>query len=310
MSVKIPKIIVQTWETLEVPEKWSSCYQTLSHHHDLNNLTFSRKKLSKSLGVRSSDLASVRSSERSLASARWTYVLLSNQDRRDFVTKYFPEYLDVFNSLEHKVQEADMVRYMWLYVHGGVYMDLDYEVLKPLDDLFVYDADLYLIHSNNPGSSITNSFMASKPRCKFWLEVLEELADRVRNGREWWAKGKHLQVMMTTGPGMVQKVLNETQTPYMVLPTNLINNLGVKDMKKLPSQSQIDTYLYPLEGCSWGSWDSKLYNFTYQNWEMLLIIVLIVVIGLLVVLCVWFSRNYKVIKLSDNLEKTRWTDEV
>ena len=56
----------------------------------------------------------------------WNYVLMTDRDNRDFVKKYFPSFLSYYESFPYNIQRADAIRYMWLYVNGGIYMDLDF----------------------------------------------------------------------------------------------------------------------------------------------------------------------------------------
>lgn len=274
----IPKLIFQTWKNHTIPDKWERCYQSLNKFHSLVDLTKSDEKFDPSKKLES------------LQNGEYIYVLMDDDEIIKFVKMYFPQYYQVFVDLQYPIQRADMVRYMWLYLYGGIYMDLDYEILKPFDDLTKYDTPMCLIRSTNPGGSITNSFMMSQPGVVFWIEVLNEIVKRQKDGREWWAKGKHLEVMMTTGPGLVQKVLNNTRTPYLTFPPALVNKLGVKNFKNMPTSNNVDTHLYPLEGCSWGGWDTKMYNWTYQNWEILLFIILIIAIFAILW---WVYRKYK-----------------
>ena len=45
----------------------------------------------------------------------------------------FPEFLDLYDGYNSEIQRADAVRYFLLYEYGGVYADLDFESLQPLD---------------------------------------------------------------------------------------------------------------------------------------------------------------------------------
>lgn len=273
----IPRLIFQTWKNHTVPDKWKSCRQSLEKFHTLIDLTGSPDNFDPS-----NHLKNAKNGE-------YVYVLLDDTEIVDFVKEYFPQYLDMFKKFKHPIQRADMIRYMWLYRYGGIYMDLDYELLKPFDNLVKYETPMCLIQSTNPGRSITNSFMMSQPGNPFWIEVLEEIVRRQKHGREWYAYGKHLEVMLTTGPGLVQIVLNKTRTPYLIFPPALVNKLGVKDFKHMPDQENVDTHLYPLEGCSWGGWDTKTYNWVYQNWEVLLFVLIAII---LLLIGWWLYRKY------------------
>lgn len=156
-NVKIPKIIFQTWKTHDVPEKWKSSPESIK-----------------------------------TLMPDWEYVLFSDNDNREFVKKHFPSFLKYYDAFPYNIQRADAIRYMWLYIHGGIYMDLDFELQHPLDELFVNQSDLYLVHSGNVGSCITNSFMASAKGNRFWLEVIEEMKKEL----DWYIMGKHFTVMI------------------------------------------------------------------------------------------------------------------
>ncbi|KAI9712019.1 MAG: hypothetical protein M1820_001727 [Bogoriella megaspora] len=85
--------------------------------------------------------------ERDLVTARtWTvknpgmrYEVLTDDNDMQFVETHFgPEGLnrsdivDMYRSLNLKIIKADLLRYMVMYVDGGVYADIDVEALKPV----------------------------------------------------------------------------------------------------------------------------------------------------------------------------------
>jgi mannosyltransferase OCH1-like enzyme len=133
-EVSIPKIIMQTWKTQEVPEKWK--ISPLS----IKNLMYD-----------------------------WKYILMDDEENRKFVENFFPDFLSFYDNFPYNIQRADAIRYMFLYMYGGVYMDLDFEVQQDLSILFKKEnsCEIFLVKSGNIGSFFTNSFMASKPKCNF-----------------------------------------------------------------------------------------------------------------------------------------------
>ncbi|KAL7526582.1 hypothetical protein ACHAWF_001832 [Thalassiosira exigua] len=52
---------------------------------------------------------------------------------RNFVHRYFPEFAELYDGLERDVMRADVWRYLALYQHGGVYLDLDVECIQPIE---------------------------------------------------------------------------------------------------------------------------------------------------------------------------------
>lgn len=53
-----------------------------------------------------------------------------NPDLEPFVAKHFPFFLPTWRLLCQRIMRFDVARYMWLYVYGGLYVDLDMEALR------------------------------------------------------------------------------------------------------------------------------------------------------------------------------------
>ena len=242
--VCIPKIIMQTWKTETVPEKWKNSPITIKEQIP-----------------------------------DWTYVLMTDEDNENFVKQHFPWFWSTFQNFEYNIQRADAIRYMWLYINGGVYIDLDMIVQKRFDDLFYEDNEIYLVCSGNIGGVITNSFMASKPLCKVWLQMLEHMTKKL----PWWCIGKHLKVMYSTGPMGLTHVIKKTTTSYLSLPTKLIMPCSVCDVSYCRSDI---SYLLPLEGSSWISYDTMFLNFWLCHWKEVIFVIFILLIAFIALLIV------------------------
>ena len=246
-EVKIPKIIMQTWKTKDVPDKWK---------------------------------VSPKSIKRMMPD--WKYVLMTDEDNRKFVKKHFPDFLPYYDDFPHGIQRCDAIRYMWLFVNGGIYMDLDYEMLHPLDELFIIDSEAYLVSSSNVGAYITNSFMASKPGCKLWLEMIEAM----KKPLPWYYLGKHVQVMNTAGPIQLTHVAKNSSVVYSLLPGKLLIPCSICNIGKCKSKG---AYLKQLEGSSWVSYDTKFYNFFLCQYRQIITFVVFLLILILVVIFIIWS---------------------
>lgn len=241
--VTIPKTIMQTWKTSDLPAEWSDSVPSVERHMP-----------------------------------DWSHVLMTDEDNRNFVETYFPDFLETYDAFPYNIQRADAIRYMWLYVNGGLYMDLDYRLNGPLDSLFYEGNGLYLMKSPNTPSYYTNSIMASKPRHPFWIEVIERMKSPIV---PYWAVTKHFKVMYTTGPCMLTQVLRETQHAHTVIPYSLVSPRTM-----CGDNSGRNGLLSPLQGCSWGDFDSKLYGWIYCNmWSAICLLVLLIIIVCLAVAC-------------------------
>lgn len=247
----IPRIIMQTWKTKDVPDHWKSSPQSIKQQMP-----------------------------------HWRYHLMTDTDNLAFVTKYFPSFLDTYINFPKNIQRADAIRYMWLYINGGVYTDLDYLFQRPIDDLLVLTTkpsvgdQLYLVHSNKLKTSITNSMMASTAYHPFWLACIEEM----KRGPAWWMKiNEDLLVLQTTGPGMITRVINNGKWYYNKLPEILLGPSNYCDC----DISDPNAYTRSLEGSSWINPQSNaIYKNMYCNSNIIMLIMLLIaLVILLIYLC-------------------------
>jgi len=248
---RIPRIFMQTWKNSDVPDRWKSSPQSV------------KEKMS-----------------------NWDYHLMTDEMNREFVKTYFPDFLRIYDGFRYPIQRADTIRYMWLYINGGVYMDLDIVLNKSIENLFTSDCEVYLVHSGNFGSYYTNALMASKPRSAFWLECLEEIKSSVTNPSPLWI-GRHFHVMNTTGPMMLTRVANRSSVVIGTLPSRFLIPCSLCD---LPCQHPDDVYAYPIPGSSWITWDTLIYIFFFCHWKTIVAIVVIFIIVMLTFLLAWWLR--------------------
>jgi mannosyltransferase OCH1-like enzyme len=170
----IPKIIHQTWETMDMPCEWQDCVRSWQECHP-----------------------------------HWEYRLWTDDDRRRFVEQRYPEFLDIFDSYSYDIQRADAIRYFVLHKYGGLYVDLDLECLRPVDDIL---SNRTFVIGRQPGrhakvhgedTLVGNAFMASVPGHRFLLEIvgtIKTINPRITS---------HDEVLSTTGPVMIDSVLRK-----------------------------------------------------------------------------------------------------
>lgn len=139
----------------------------------------------------------------------WIHVFWLDEDIRKFFIEKHPEALELFDSYPYNIMRIDMMRAYVLHTYGGVYVDLDYEALSPLEP-HLEDSDLALVESPfKQMEDVQNSFMASRPKHPFWQKVFELLKGRFN---EWKAKEGNCMtgncdVIKMTGPGLLSDAL-------------------------------------------------------------------------------------------------------
>ena len=234
----IPKLIMQTWKNTIVPEHWR----------------FSQLSIKKKL-------------------PSWSYVLMTDSDNENFVLKHFPHLLNWFIELKYPIQRADVIRYMWLYVHGGVYIDLDIEVVESFEELFENQSmDTWLLKApRNLANHYTNFFMASTPKNTFWLKVLEECAKPISK----WIFLPHHIISYQTGLGALSRAAKTWKKPIALLPDTAMIPC---DYCNPENCSKPFFYFKFLRGQSWNNLDTKIFNIVLCNYELFILII----IGLLV----------------------------
>jgi mannosyltransferase OCH1-like enzyme len=147
----IPKKIFQTWKTREVEnhvmKKWQQSWKDLNPDYE--------------------------------------YVIWDDNDNRKFTSEHFSDFLNIYDNYSQNICRVDSIRYMYLYIIGGIYADLDFQCLKSFDPILTsmeennIDVTLgSLSEMDDPKYSvhdIPNAIMISKPKCDFWLFVINAL---------------------------------------------------------------------------------------------------------------------------------------
>lgn len=131
----------------------------------------------------------------------------SDEDIQRLVEQDFPQFAPMFRQYKHGIMRADAFRYLVLYKMGGVYVDMDFEALRPLYPL-LNNHQVILgrephIHAhllNDRDVLLCNAFLASCPGHPFWRTVFVELDKR-----------KTMSVMEATGPLMLTAALETYQ---------------------------------------------------------------------------------------------------
>ncbi len=147
----IPKILHQTWKDANLPPALASMRQTWRAHHP-----------------------------------DWTHYLWTDEDNRNFLSQHYPWFLPIYDNYPEHIMRVDAIRYFILHHFGGVYVDLDFECIRPLDALLagkelvfgLEPAEHFPIHfpTVQPLPHIVcNAFMASARRHPFWERMFRYL---------------------------------------------------------------------------------------------------------------------------------------
>ncbi|KAH3675665.1 hypothetical protein WICMUC_002582 [Wickerhamomyces mucosus] len=135
-SQLVPKIIHQTYKTIDIPEKWIPSQQKCQELHP-----------------------------------DYQYILWTDEMSRDFIAKEYPWFLNTFDGYKYNIERADVIRYFVLVHYGGIYIDLDVACERKLDPLLTFPA---FARKTIP-TGISNDVMGSAPQHPFFLKTIKSL---------------------------------------------------------------------------------------------------------------------------------------
>ena len=123
--------------------------------------------------------------------------ILWSLDSAEKLMKQLPEIImETFASFEINIQKADFFRYVLMYVFGGVYADLDFTAVRPLQEMCdleycVGSEECEIILSDEWPSShlntktLHNGILISKTkRHPFWLHVMKSIIQKQQTCNE------------------------------------------------------------------------------------------------------------------------------
>jgi len=191
----IPKIIIQTWKTKSIPEKYKE------------------------------DVKSIRKYNKD-----YKFLFFNDDDIDYFLKENYPEYFISYNKLPVKIQKIDYFRYIAVYHYGGFYFDLDMKGYFPIDELLKYDCVFpyeQKIDNNKCKSNRFKNFckknvkfilgqyaFGAKPQNDFIKTLIETIHNNVDNYIVEYDKIKenkdkniyHEYIYSTTGPDFVTNI--------------------------------------------------------------------------------------------------------
>ena len=188
---KIPKIIIQTWKTDDIPLQYKPLVQSVKDYNP-----------------------------------EYTYLFFTDKDIDDFFKKHYLHYYNTYQNLPIKIQKIDFFRYVAIYHYGGIYLDLDMEILENFDDLLVHDivfpVDDYISQNmkynkrnnqrykyflnNNQCFLLGQYAFASTPKHPFMKKIINNIHNNLQKIIKNVNQNDNNYVYTTTGPDYITKL--------------------------------------------------------------------------------------------------------
>jgi hypothetical protein len=150
----IPRLIHQSWKIREIPANLREFQRSWQVHHPA-----------------------------------WEYKLWTDADNRRLIDEHYPQFAAFYQRLSPSILKADFVRMAYMHCFGGLYVDLDFEALRPLDGLL--NKPQIVVGREFDGAGrfmrgrdyVVNALMASPAGHSVWLEIMQAVHDRFRAKR-------------------------------------------------------------------------------------------------------------------------------
>lgn len=141
----------------------------------------------------------------------WTYRLWDDMEIAAFVRDEFPRFFPIWYSYPQAIMRVDAWRYLLLKKFGGLYVDLDFACLRPLDEWLLVEDHFCVADQGN--GELCNAFMwAPSPNLAFLSDIELELKMHSNTGH----------VLSATGPGFLTHYAKSRETLIERLPTELV----------------------------------------------------------------------------------------
>ncbi len=267
--MKFPRIIHQTYKTRELPPEWKDTPQ-------------SWKQMNPS----------------------FQYMFWTDKDIETFVHTHFPQYETMMKQFPYTIQRIDVVRYMWMYVYGGIYADLDLQCIRPIHTLLEFyektypEAEVLLVMASNSNQitdrkPLTNATLISKPGASFWLRLLQKIKHASQH-LPWYKKLlKYSHVMYSTGPQILTEIYYDEEwrdcgmvrrRKIQLIPHPFLAACSMCDSK--PCGHPL-SFVRVVEGSSWHNWEGRVIKCVYCVDTITWIWLVLVLILALLCLFLW-----------------------
>jgi len=183
--VSIPRIIHQTWKSVEVPARFQAAARSWRDRHP-----------------------------------GWEYVLWTDTDIDRFVRDHFPGLVVLFQRYPDQIQRVDAFRYLLLQRVGGVYADLDIECLRSFEPL----REHRVVLPRTAPVGLSNDLMMAAPGHPLFQALIDGLPAAFRAWQHWWIP-RHFRVLQTTGSLYITRIHRQAGTPDVyLLPPDLYSS--------------------------------------------------------------------------------------
>lgn len=170
----------------------------------------------------------------------WEYILWDDEKINCFIDKFYPMYKIFFNSFLYDIQRWDFIRYLILLKIGGMYVDIDYQSLVPLNDLIenltcCFAEEEIINVSGKEISYFNNALMCSIPDHPFLQRIIDNILSM--DYCKLNSLPKNVCVLNSTGPWMLtklyQKLSESEKKDIFLIPKKYVTPFSVNQARMI-----------------------------------------------------------------------------
>jgi len=215
---------------------------------------------------------------------KWAYMCWNLKRCKELINTIYPHHKELYNYYKYDIQRCDVIRYFILHRYGGLYADMDYYCNRKWDEVLKkYKKNIYLVETPNKlynDIHISNSLMYSSKGHIFWDKLFIELEI---NKYAPIYYSRHMAIMFTTGPGILNRVFNKYRVRYKLnyYPYKLFHPYGLSS-EILNIKKDKNIFSVHLGKGSWEKKDSHFYIIIYHEYRIIIAVVLILIVPYLI----------------------------
>lgn len=172
----------------------------------------------------------------------WAWRLWTDADNRAFVAHDYPNLLALYDAYPFPIQRVDMVRYLILHRHGGLFVDLDFEALRPvgpfLDAMAVFGCEAdENCRAHGKDRIVSNAFMACTAGHALLDAIVAALPGALQGAIDHGLT-RNEAILESTGPFFLTRCLDayDGEAGVSVLPARLLYPLGISAIEQLRAE--------------------------------------------------------------------------
>lgn len=237
----IPRLIHQSWKTREIPSQLREFQRSWQIHHPA-----------------------------------WEYKLWTDEDNQRLIEEHYPQFAAFFRRLSPPILKADFVRMAYMHCFGGLYVDLDFEALRPLDGLLNKPQIVVGRELNGAGcfmrgrDYVVNALMASPAGHPVWLEIMQAVHDQFRARRLFEMRDLYIIRMMVAVFDEILEACQQSHGDITIHPHEVFYpaspSVRLVEARRLLASRCGAHAIHHCEN-SWVSVWLRLYNLVLRCWQ-------------------------------------------